>query len=241
MLRREIDPLRERVRRFHGDSLLWLGPVPEATRATSRCMVKSRLLATPTGPLGGCDGVSSLVARAESLPIASNGVDGVVLHHALEYARDPRSAIREVTRVIRPGGRLLVCCFNPVSLWAVSGLRRRVTTVSAFRLNEWLAVLGFAREGNVHYLHYRAALNMKFAHPRWQPVRGWLNRSQLPVGGVYLTLATKESLAKIPRSRAFVRSRQGPAPLAVPGASQAAVAAGPGKAARERTPDVVRP
>ena len=239
LLRRETDLVGERVRRFHGDCLLWLGPVPEATRTTSRCMVKNRLLATPAPLARGSEGVSALLARTESLPLASNSVDGVVLHHALEYARDPRSAIREVTRVIRPGGRLLVCCFNPASLWAVSSLRRRMTTVSSVRLNEWLAVLGFVREGKAHYLHYRATLNLKLSHPRWRAVRRWLNRSQMPFGGVYLTLATKESLGRIPKSRAFVPARGATAPLAMPGTSRVAVAPAEGNPAQRRGLDLV--
>ena len=237
LLHRETDLLRERVRRFHGDCLLWLGPVPEATDATSRCMVKSRLFAGASMPVAPCDNVASLVAHTESLPLASNSVDGVVLHHALEYARDPRTAMREVTRVIRPGGRLLVCSFNPVSLWAVSRLRRRMGPVSAFRLNEWLAVLGFVREGRVHYLNYRATLNLKLSHPRWRRLSGWLNRSQAPVGGVYLTLATKESLARIPGTHVFSRSPERTPPLTVPGATHVAVAPGGGTAARQGPPE----
>ncbi len=237
LLQRETERLRERVRRFHGDCLLWLGPVPEATRATSRCMVKSRLFAAPAVPRAGCEGVTPLVARTEFLPIPSNSVDGVVLHHALEYARDPRSAIREVTRVIRPGGRLLVCCFNPLSLWAVSsamsGLRRHVGTVSAFRLNEWLAVLGFVREGKVHYLNYRATLNLKLTEPRVRRFSAWLNRTQTPLGGVYVTLATKESLGTIRGPLAFAKPHRAP-PLAVPGATRVAVATREENAARSR-------
>lgn len=239
LLLRETDLLRERVRRFHGDCLLWLGPVTEATGATSRCMVKSRLFAAPSMPGTHCENVVPLVAHTESLPLASNSVDGVVLHHALEYARDPRTAMREVTRVIRPGGRLLVCCFNPLSLWAVSRLRRRMGTVSAFRLNEWLAVLGFVREGRAHYLNYRATLNLKLTHPRWRQFSGWLNRTQAPLGGVYLTLATKESLAGIPRSPAFSRTPEHTPPLAVPGATRAAVASRAGTVVRRGGPETL--
>jgi len=243
LLQRETELLRERVRRFHGDCLLWLGPVPEATRATSRCMVKSRLFAAPATPRTGCEGVTPLVAHTELLPIPSNSVDGVVLHHALEYARDPRSAIREVTRIVRPGGRLLVCCFNPLSLWAVSsamsGLRRHVGTVSAFRLNEWLAVLGFVREGSVHYLNYRATFNLQLTQPRLRQFSAWLNRTQTPVGGVYVTLATKESLGTIRGPRAFARSRHRAPPLAVPGATRVAVATREENAARPRPGEVL--
>jgi hypothetical protein len=46
----------------------------------------------------------------------------VVLPHALELARDPHHALREVERVLVPEGRVVISGFNPASLW---GLRQR--------------------------------------------------------------------------------------------------------------------
>ena len=64
----------------------------------------------------------------------------------------------------------------------------------------------------------------------------------MPFGGVYLTLATKESLGRIPKSRVFVP--RGEAPLAMPGASRVVVALGDGlgerRAMRERGLDPAR-
>ncbi|MCU0626182.1 MAG: metalloregulator ArsR/SmtB family transcription factor, partial [Gemmatimonadaceae bacterium] len=50
------------------------------------------------------------------LPIADASVDLAVLHQVLHYADDPATALREVARVLRPGGRVLVVDFAPHTL-----------------------------------------------------------------------------------------------------------------------------
>ena len=89
------------------------------------------------------------------LPLASGSLDGVILHHVLEAAPDPRAVVREVTRALRPGGRLLIAGFNPFSLWSLARLRpslRGVKPVSTLRLYDWLAVLGFERSARTIHL-----------------------------------------------------------------------------------------
>jgi SAM-dependent methyltransferase len=48
------------------------------------------------------------VADAEGLPLAEASVDIVVLSAVLEHVLDPRRAVAEAMRVLRPGGRLVV-------------------------------------------------------------------------------------------------------------------------------------
>ncbi|MCZ6889424.1 MAG: methyltransferase domain-containing protein [Gammaproteobacteria bacterium] len=196
--------IQQRVRGFHGDTLLWLGPVSEATHATSRCMVKTRIFGH-CEPRRAAGGLATIATRTHCLPLPTNSVDGVVLHHVLEESEDPRRAIREVTRVIRPGGRLLICGFNPWSLWSArktwAMLRRQrfrnLQAISPLRLHDWLAVLGFVRTGPVRYLNYRSTFPLQLEHPRWRQFSNWLNRVQAPLGGVYMILATKEEYSRV--------------------------------------------
>ena len=51
------------------------------------------------------------------LPFASQSLDLVVLPHALEFAAEPHRVLREVERVLIPEGQVIVCGFNPASLW----------------------------------------------------------------------------------------------------------------------------
>ena len=105
---------------------------------------------------------SVLQGDLSALPLPSNALDGVVVQHALEAQEDPRTALREVTRALRPGGRLVLCAFNP---WSVLGLRRAYARVlpdlfsglrfpNPIRVLDWLAVLGYELEGPVRYVSY---------------------------------------------------------------------------------------
>lgn len=214
LLERETALIRRQVRRFHGESLLWMGPVPQSARATARCMVKTRFYLSRDPRAARRSELPSSVAALEALPIPSNSVDGVVVHHALEYAEDARAAIREITRVVRPGGRLLICSFNPLSIW---NLRRPrgMSLVTAYRLSDWLAVLGFEREQDIRYLNYRASLNLGLEGERWRKAGDWLARQRVPVGGVYLVLAAKSAAARTGLGR-LTAERDNIAPFAMP-------------------------
>ena len=59
----------------------------------------------------------------DALPFDTASLDLVVLPHTLELAHDPHQTLREVERVLRPEGRVVVVGFNPTSLW---GLRQKL-------------------------------------------------------------------------------------------------------------------
>lgn len=62
----------------------------------------------------------NLVALAgdDALPVETNSLDRVLLIHDLEYAELPQSSLREVWRVLKSSGRLLVIVPNRAGLWA---------------------------------------------------------------------------------------------------------------------------
>jgi len=96
---------------------------------------------------------ATLCAALEALPFADDSVDAVLLPHTLELVEDPYAVLREAERVLRAGGCLLICGFNPLSGW---GLRRLVgrplhgppfpagmrRLLSERRLRDWVALLG---------------------------------------------------------------------------------------------------
>ena len=215
----------DRVRRFHGDSMLWCGVDPSFMGLVERCMVRHRFqLFQPGGPVaqsGQLPGRTAAVPQPRSperdtpsfcsalahIPLANHQLDGVVLHHALDISQDPRSAIREVARVIAPGGRLLISGLNPISL---TGLRcgigrltrdpmRHTKLILPSRLLDWLSVLGFSLESQVAYLAYRPPWGHQFfERPSVTRVRRWLRRSRTPFGGVYVVEARKQAVGARP-------------------------------------------
>ncbi len=48
-----------------------------------------------------------------ALPVERDGYDLVIVHQVLHYLDDPARALREATRALRPGGRLVVVDFAP--------------------------------------------------------------------------------------------------------------------------------
>jgi ubiquinone/menaquinone biosynthesis C-methylase UbiE len=56
------------------------------------------------------------VADASACPQPSNSVDGVYCFEVLEHLYDPLKAIREMVRIAKPGGFILVSCPNRFSL-----------------------------------------------------------------------------------------------------------------------------
>ena len=127
---------------------------PEALPLPPMDDALSTLLPMPSGHALHCD--------FDALPFPNQSLDLVVLPHTLELARDPHDTLREVERVLRPEGRVVINGFNPASLW---GLRQRAghwrqrmggsgplylpsggDFISYGRVRDWLRLLGFEVE-----------------------------------------------------------------------------------------------
>lgn len=54
----------------------------------------------------------------EELPLPDASVDRILMVHALEHSEDPRETLKEMWRVLSPGGRLVIVVPNRRGLWA---------------------------------------------------------------------------------------------------------------------------
>lgn len=109
--------------------------------------------------------VSLLCASATALPLENNSVDLIVLHHSLDYEQNPHAVLREMSRILIPGGSMVLIGFNPWSLWG-GWKALRVNTpfkrsshakiaaapwhthfISPYRLTDWLALLEMDVDG----------------------------------------------------------------------------------------------
>lgn len=103
-------------------------------------------IAPPDG--GGEAALPSVFGELHQLPVASDSIDAVILPHTLEFSDRPHAILREVHRVLRSDGHLIVLGFKPGGLW---GLRRLVpgaglppavdTFISDRRMTDWLELL----------------------------------------------------------------------------------------------------
>jgi SAM-dependent methyltransferase len=63
-------------------------------------------------------GQRACLAAEDALPLPDAAVDRVLVVHALEVADDPERVLRELWRVLAPGGRLIAVVPNRSGLWA---------------------------------------------------------------------------------------------------------------------------
>jgi len=65
-----------------------------------------------------------LVGDARTLPVRTDAVDAVVFVATLEFISEVDAVLREATRVLRPGGRIVALLLNTRSKYVQSNLRR---------------------------------------------------------------------------------------------------------------------
>jgi SAM-dependent methyltransferase len=81
---------------------------------------------------------AAMVASATDLPFATGSVDFVVSSECIEHTRDPRMAVREMLRVLRPGGVLFLTTPNLPWRWSV-GLAELLRIRRFEGIENWLS------------------------------------------------------------------------------------------------------
>ena len=61
---------------------------------------------------------STALVFDEELPLPDSSIDRVLMIHSLEFVENPREALKELWRVLAPGGRLVIVVPNRRGVWA---------------------------------------------------------------------------------------------------------------------------
>lgn len=153
-----------------------------------------------------------LISDGGSLAIASDSIDAVLLPHTLEYSPSAHALLREVDRVLRGDGHLIVLGFHPGGPFGIRHLfdphgyppgSRRL--IREGRLADWLELLSFdvaATEGYCHALPFERSARLA-AFPSEQWARRWL---PFAAGG-YLLVAQKRVIRMTPIRPTWRRRR----------------------------------
>jgi len=136
------------------------------------------------------------------LPLPDLSVDRIILVHALEVSDDAPSLLREVWRVLAPGGRLLLVIPNRRGLWA----RMDTTPFGHGR--------PYSRSQIIHLLKETSFTPTSWGEALYMPpiARGWLIRSAVaweragrtisaPFAGVHIVEAMKQVYRAVPARR----------------------------------------
>ena len=67
-------------------------------------------------PMGSAS--STALVFDEELPLPDSSIDRVLMVHSLEFAESPRETLKELWRVLAPGGRLVIVVPNRTGVWA---------------------------------------------------------------------------------------------------------------------------
>lgn len=126
--------------------------------ATNRIPLQQIIANHPNHANHTLPGAVNCLADYAHLPIKNQSIDLLVLPFVLDFAPNPHQVLREVERVLRPEGQLLIFGFNPWSWWGLhkraqqgwAKLRNQTPPIpwhghylSSPRLRDWLKLLSF--------------------------------------------------------------------------------------------------
>ena len=148
---------------------------------------------------------SDFVTAFEALPFPENSLDLLILPHSLELSQDPHATLREAERVLVPEGRLIICGFNPISLWGLKQKRSHLYKkfnlgelylpeagefISYRRLRDWLKLLNFEFESS-EFGCFRPAVRSATMLQRFAWMDKLGSRYWPVLGAVYVVSAVK--------------------------------------------------
>ena len=172
LLQQEVRVVEETFDGIFGEHCLQLGRWGEArTFLRFARTQRGSLIADHNGDVG-----TSAVGELHRLPVASDSIDSVLLPHTLDYSDRQHAILREVHRVLRSDGHLVVLGFRPGGLW---GLRRLVPgaglppgaehLISDRRLRDWLKLLDMRIHGLTGYFFRWPLPGIKGpSSPQWE-------------------------------------------------------------------------
>lgn len=100
---------------------------------------------------GGSQQAIKIRGMSHSLPIQSEMVDLVILPHLLEFDANRFHTMREIERILKPGGEVLILNFNLLNIWVrlqfIWNIKMSNSWYGYFitrsRISDWLKLLNF--------------------------------------------------------------------------------------------------
>lgn len=147
-----------------------------------------------------------LISEPDEIALDTGSVDLMILHHTLDFAKDPHQTLREASRVLKSTGHLVIVGFNPSSLWGLRKLFNRNRQapwnnrfISGKRISDWLNLLHY-QVSDVAYHYYGLPFNniRLFKRLLWL---GNLLNPKVPLGTYYIMSAQKQTFSRVQKKQ----------------------------------------
>jgi ubiquinone/menaquinone biosynthesis methyltransferase len=173
------------------------------------------------GMLGSNPSATRVCARAEELPFERAAFDGLTFTYLLRYVDDPAATLRELARVVRPGGRIVSLEFymprSPVlhALWSLYA-RVALPPLAALVSRRWVGVARFL-PGSIERFYARYSLAEIEQLWRAAGIRD-VRSAVVGFGAAVVTSGTRgDAVWSVPVDRPRSESQLAPAFYALPG------------------------
>jgi SAM-dependent methyltransferase len=200
---RELEILKSHFSDLPGYRFLRLGLSEDSQ--TLDCFNHIHRLSMHPSELNGAHGA---LANYRELPLMSETIDVMLLQHALEFSQTPKAVLAEASRVVMPGGHLLLCIFNPFGpmgaakfpMQLFSGKPQfRFHNLRLGRVSDWLSLLNFHVEAIEHGA-YNLPFGKQLKEQQVADKSAWeqtCEKRHMPLGNFYMIHAVKRVLRGI--------------------------------------------
>ena len=201
LLRQQQLMLQQKYSKLPGYRLMHLGLFPHSQTIVGFEHLHSFHMA----PSDSVAPESSVVSNYSEIPLPSGVVDVAILQHAVEYSASPKAVLAEISRVVAPGGHMLLFLFNPYGPRGLIKFPMQLVTgrpeycfhnLRSGRVVDWLSLLNF-QVLEIEHGAYNLPLNRQ---PRLEQDGRWEKLAQkirFPLGNFYMIHAVKRELRGI--------------------------------------------
>ena len=84
-----------------------------------------------------------------NLPFEESSIDCIIIIHSLDYEKDPHSAFREIDRVLKEDGEIIISGFNKMSflgifsMLPIKSIFRNKKYITIGRLSDWMKLFSY--------------------------------------------------------------------------------------------------
>ena len=202
----ERQAVSDHLQKAFGYHLMQIGIHP-ALNLLDLSPIRHKFMLSPTP--NQVPGESILCSETHVLPLASAAIDVVVLHHALDFTQEPHQIVREASRVLIQGGKLIIVGFNPWSSWGARKFLSYLNPMTQLnvpwsaqfippkRIQDWLTLLEF-QALDVKYIGFKPPFGGANFLKKLSFMESWGHRWGQPFGCTYVILAQKREVGATP-------------------------------------------